>query len=200
MVGGTGGLPTQSSPLPGAGTGANAGKISTGGNENLLCIPTLYDISVTKKILSEKIEVGKSLKFEITVRNEGFKTVTGLVIKDQFSGLATVRITSAASGIVAGYFTNAISGEFNIASGITLTSGQTISIVVDSVLSGNEFVNMVQACGYDDASDPDSDSCNGYDKLEDDSSIVSGGINTSALGDRIWYDTNEDGLQTSGEK
>lgn len=200
MVGGTGAFTTQSSPLPGAGTGANAGTISTGGNQNLQCIPTLYDVSVTKKILSEKIEAGKSLKFEIVVRNEGLKTVTGLVIKDQFSGLANVKLTSTATGIVAGYFTNATTGEFNIASGITLVSGQTITIVVDSILSGTSFVNMVQACGYNDASDPDSDSCNGYDKLEDDSSVVSGSMNTASFGDRIWYDTNGDGLQTTGEK
>lgn len=51
------------------------------------CEPKLYDINVTKKIITERLKVGESLKFEITIKNEGVKTVTGLVVQEQFSGM-----------------------------------------------------------------------------------------------------------------
>jgi len=62
-----------------------------------------------------------------------------------------------------------------------LSGGESVTIVIDSTLSGTKFVNMVQACNYQDELDPDSDACNGFDKNEDDSAIVSGGIDTASL-------------------
>lgn len=203
-----------SAPLPWPGTGPNAGQITpspwaAAWIPDLRCEPKLYDISVVKKILTEKIEVGKSLKFEITVKNEGMRTVTWLVLRDKFVGLSNVKITSSTPGAVPWYFSTSTSGEFNILSGATLawmwTGGSasgtnTITIVVDSILSGTKFVNMVEACGYKDELDPDSDACNGYDKWEDDSAIVSWWVDTAALGDKIRFDDNGDGLQGSWEK
>lgn len=212
------GFAPVSSPLPGPGTGANSGTVSTWWPD-LQCSPKLYDVNVVKKILSEKIEVGKSLKFEITVKNEWVRAITWLVLKDKFEGLTNIKITSSTPGIVPWYFSTATTWEFNIFSGITLAwagtgwtgssgsgnsgssnSNQTITIIVDSILSGTTFVNMVEACGYRDELDPDSDACNGYEKGEDDSSIVSGGITTAALGDKIWFDADADGKQSTGEK
>gem|GEM_PF-6813244 len=54
-------------------------------------------------------------------------------------------------------------------------------------------------CDYDSAIDRDSDSCNGYTQNEDDDDIVFGNIFDGSFGDRVWYDTNENGIQNSGE-
>ena len=57
-------------------------------------------------------------------------------------------------------------------SGGTLSGGQSVTIYVDSILTGTSFVNMIQACNYADILDPDSAPCDGFDK-DDDSAIVS---------------------------
>lgn len=203
----------QSFKLPGAGTGAWSWTVATWWND-LRCEPKLYDIAVTKKVLSEKIEVGKSLKFEVTIKNEWLRTVSGLVIQDMFSGVVikppfvvtsssnswSVTTNSTSLWIPQWYYSTANTGMFNLMSWWTLSGWQSVTIIIDTILSGTKFENKIQACNYKDILDPDSDSCNGFDKWEDDNAMISWWVDTSSLWDKLWFDTNGDGLQSTWEK
>lgn len=207
----------QSVSLPWPGTGSNSGTVSTGWNyDSLRCEPKLYDIMLSKKVITEKLEVGKSIKFEVTIKNEWLRMVTGLVVQDMFSGIvikppfivswwsgsswSTTTVSASTLGIPQGYFSTANTGMFNLMSWGSLSGGQSVTIIIDAILSGTRFENKIQACNYKDILDPDSDACNGFDKGEDDESTVSWGVDVAMLWDRLWFDVEWDGLQTTWDK
>ncbi|MFN0052353.1 MAG: SdrD B-like domain-containing protein, partial [Planctomycetales bacterium] len=148
------------------------------------------DLSLTKTVSDSTPTVGSNVTFTVTVSNaNGFSTATGVTVKDALpSGL-----TFVSSDAGAGY--NSGTGIWTVG---TLAPGASATLnIVATVSTGGTKDNLAQVQA---ANQPDVDStpANAPGVQEDDDATAS--LTTSAsIGDYVWRDTDNDGIQDAGE-
>ncbi|MDJ0925835.1 MAG: SdrD B-like domain-containing protein [Acidimicrobiia bacterium] len=154
------------------------------------------DIELTKSVNvpeDEKVPVDSDVTFTVTVTNEGPAPATGVVVQDRLPAGLTYVSHSGDRSFDAGAFVWTI-GDLGVNETVTLDLVVTVTDIgiftnVAEVMEHNEF---------------DIDSTPGNDVLteddQDDASVESIAVQASStIGDFVWFDDDQDGIQDAGE-
>jgi uncharacterized repeat protein (TIGR01451 family) len=157
------------------------------------------DLSLTKEVNATTVYAGDTVRFTITVHNDGPSDATGVVATDVVpSGYSGV--TNLSSGA-------SLSGSTVTMNVGTLANGAEKTFTFDATVEeGGEHTNWAEITAMNEA-DTDSnvstdhtvdDLGDGVADDDEDSASVTLGAKAS-LGDTVWEDTNRNGIQDAGE-
>jgi uncharacterized repeat protein (TIGR01451 family) len=129
-------------------------------------------IEVIKTAITPEVIEGGTVTFEITVTNTGNATLSDVVVTD------------------------VLSPDCDRTFGAIFTPGDTITYecTIDNVT--NDFINVAEASGVPPVSDPDVPPAAVTD--DDDAPVTV--ILLATLGNTVWNDVNQNGIQDDGEK
>ncbi len=139
---------------------------------------------------------GSFIEYTISITNQGPDTALDVVVEDALDRSAL--IYSSVTSIDQGTFTQtggsgAQWGEWNVGS---IPSGTTLNLVVRMQIGAlgaiDNLAEVTETSTYDPDSDPDNSV---FEPGEDDTDSVQITSVPTMLGDRVWLDTNGDGLQ-----
>lgn len=135
--------------------GTYSGTVAFNDNDyfTLMVVPSV-DLKLTKTVDTAIPKVGDVVTFSLSLTNSGPQSATGVQVRDLLpSGLT---YDAGSSTIGSGTY-NAVSGLWDL-SGVTITSGQTITVqIAATVDSGGTFTNTSEVINVDQE-DVDSDS------------------------------------------
>ena len=154
--------------------------------------PMIIDLELTKDVDPSQVEVGEETTFTISVVNQGPDDATGVVVTDTLPAGLT-------------YVSDNAGGAYDGATGVwtigDLAVGASVSmefnVTVDDV---GIFVNEAEVTA---ANETDIDSVPGDGEGDDWDDAIVTAISiveaSSTIGDYVWYDDDEDGVQDSNE-
>ncbi len=143
---------------------------------------------------------GSFIEYTISITNQGPDTALDVVVEDALDRSAL--IYSSVTSIDQGTFTQtggtgAQWGEWNIGS---IPAGTTLNLVVRMQIGALGTIDNLTEVTETSTYDPDSDPDNSVTEPgEDDTASVQITSVPTMLGDRVWLDTNGDGVQDGGE-
>ncbi|AEI49377.1 conserved repeat domain protein [Runella slithyformis DSM 19594] len=165
---------------------------------------TTFDLSLTKSLASGQsanVAPGDNVTFTLTVKNEGSMTATAIVLSDSLpSGMTLNDANWTLVGRIA-TLNAPIAGS--LAPGAT--TSVNITVKVDANFTGTTLTNFAQIKDARDKNgnpvkDKDSTPGNGFTKGEDDDDDEPVNVTPlGSIGDFVWKDRNDNGLQDSGE-
>jgi len=154
--------------------------------------PVIIDLELTKDVSPPAVQVGEETTFTISVVNQGPDDATGVEVTDTLPAGLT-------------YVSDNAGGAYDPATGVwtigDLAVGASVSmefvVTVDDI---GIFTNVAEVTA---ANEPDIDSVPGDGEGDDwDDAVVTAIAQveaSSTIGDFVWFDTDDDGVQDSGE-
>ena len=146
------------------------------------------DLSITKADGQTTAQPGDTLTYQITVRNVGDSVANGIVVREQPPSWATLPPSAEWSAQPDGSYTQTISSLAPNAF-VTLTFRIVVPSPLDTAIT--DITNTVTV--RDDGS-AGADPTPGNNTSTDIDQPI-----TASIGDRVWNDTNGDGVQDAGE-
>ena len=129
-------------------------------------------IEIMKTAINPEVVVGGTVTFEITVTNTGNVTLDGVVVED------------------------VLSPSCDRTFGAILTPGDTVTYECTVENVTDDFVNVATATGTPPTTDID----NPPDEVTDEDDAPVTVVDLGEIGDTVWNDVNENGVQDNGEK
>jgi large repetitive protein len=166
----------------------------------------VYDLALLKTLVGPNtVQPGDVVTFKLDVTNEGNVTAKNIVLSDSLPvGLTLADPNWTAVGRIATMNT-AIAGP--LAPGAT--TSVTIMVKIDPSLTAITLTNYAQIKSDEDdkgnknPTDKDSQPGSGFNKGQDDDSKAPINVNPlplGSIGDYVWIDANDNGIQDAGEK
>ncbi len=156
------------------------------------------NLAITKTNNATSLAAGGTTTYTITVTNNGPSAVTGASIQDSApAGLVfgdwTCTVTNAGTGVGEDTACGAASGTGDLETTATLKNGAVLTYSVRAKVASNASGSLANTATVQPPSGT-TDPTPGNNSATD-----TDPVNTGAIGDYVWYDTNQNGIQDPAE-
>jgi len=182
------------------GTQLEAGEHDTDWDAGLYQRPTKADVSLTKEVNASTAYEGDRVRFTVTVKNDGPAVATGVIATDNVPSGYTAVGTPSAGATISGSTVTMHVGTLAVHAHKTFTFEATVN-------ENGDHVNWAEVTAMNEQ-DPDSNVSqdhtvddngdgNPVDDDEDSAEVTIGA--KASIGDRVWNDSNHNGIQDNNE-
>ncbi|MDA7502295.1 carboxypeptidase regulatory-like domain-containing protein, partial [Chitinophagales bacterium] len=177
--------------------GNDDGDQSEDDEDSVTVFPTadpIADLSLEKVVSESVVALGDEIAYTLTITNEGPDAATGVTVLDNLPSSVSYLFST---------------GNYSPSTGLwtvgSLASGEALSIdiwvaVVDLDGELNNFAQVNSSDQEDPDSDPGNDTDNTSDEDDEDNATIAPEEELGSIGDYVWHDDNQDGVQDAGEE